>query len=526
MEVVSPELLPYDLGLPPKFQRYRKGQLETSLAIASNGKRVALLQASTGSGKSLLVQTISKLYNMRTLTITPSKALQRQYTKDFSYLALVEGSDNYRCADSFRMGRRTCAADEDGSANCRYRRRVRDGLPVEAKCPYLQAQQAARDSDNVISNTAYWLALGRHNPAALGTFGLLVADEAHNLLGALTDACAMTFTTSELRAINVDTPPVGVDAWHAWALEAIDAAVAAYRSARDKGASPQTLATLTELGKRLRELSNAASGIGDVTWVGEPVRGGWRWVPVWPAKYVESKLWRGIERVVLSSATLTHEDAKHLGLRRDDYSLHELDAGFDARRHPLYFQPVARVDKDMSDGDWRLCMNAWDRFARPRLQRGWRGVVQATSYDYAERFVADFKYSDQCALHGRHNSRDVVAAFARGEGPPVLVSPAVKEGHDFDGDKCRWQIILKVPSPNTLSPVVRARCQSDKMFRYHLTGRDLEQRCGRNMRSHSDFGECLIVDEHFIYMRAKPVFTAAFRRTWRVVDRTPEPLEV
>lgn len=523
-------LCPADLLLPPRFSRYRAGQLTTALDVVASDKRWSLIQATTGSGKSLLNQTVSRLLNMRTLTTTPSKALQRQYTGDFPYLALIEGSDNYRCADTHRMGRRTCAADNDGSANCRYRRRMRDGEPVNTNCPYLAAQQVARDSFDVVSNTAYWLALGRYNPNAIGKYGLLVCDEAHNLLNVLTDTCALEFTAGELRAIHVDAPPVGaVDMeWGAWALGAVDAAVTAYRRARDHGATAQQLETLTELGKRLRELSNTATGgTSDVAWVGEAVRGGWRWCPVWPgARFAETKLWRGVPHVVLSSATLTHEDAKHLGLARDDYSFHELDAGFDPRRRPLYYLPTARIDKNLGDGEWRMVVNEYDRFIGPRLKLGWRGVVQATSYEWAQRVLSTSRYADQMVTHGRGNSREVVAQFVRRNGPGVLVSPTVSEGHDFIGDIARWQVHVKLPYPNTMSPVIKARCDSDKNYRYHLAGRSLEQRCGRTMRKHDDWGENLLCDSHFGYMRAKPVFTKSFRDTWRTVDSTPVPLEL
>lgn len=513
-------LCPADLHLPPRFASYRKGQLTASLDIVASDKRWSLLQAGTGAGKTLIAATVARLRSGRTLQLTGTRALQSQAVNDFGEagLKLIQGASNYRCIDSRR---RTCEhGDDDTRARCQYRRRDSTQL-----CTQVAAQQVAKDADWVIANYATWLAVGRYTPDALGAFDTLWADEGHDALSWLTDACAMTFTATELRSISVDTPPSDGN-WHDWSLVAIDAAVSAYRTARDRGTSPQQLTTLTELGKRLRELSASASGDSDVQWVGETVRSGWHWCPVWPAKFAEAKLWRGVPRVVLSSATLTHEDAKHLGLRRDDYSFHELDAGFSAARHPLYYLPVARIDKDMGEGEWRLVVNEWDRFIGARLKLGWRGVVQATSYEWAQRVMATSRHSEQMVTHDRRNAREVIAQFTRRDGPGVLVSPTVSEGHDFIDDICRWQVHVKLPFPNTLSPVLKARCTTDKNYRYHLAGRSFEQRCGRNMRKHTDWGENLVCDSHFGYMRGKPVFTRSFRATWRNVDAVPAPLEL
>jgi Rad3-related DNA helicase len=513
---------PSTLGLPARFQHYRPKQLQAVIALAADTHRWSLLQASTGSGKTLISVSLNKLLGGRALMLTGTRALQTQAVNDFSeHARLIQGAANYRCLDT--RNRRTCEYVE-GDKRCPYRN-ADDG-----RCTHQQAQQLARDSDLVIGNYAVWTTMGRRNPDALGAFDLLLCDEAHDALSWLTDACALDFTAAELHAVDIDTPPVTGDAndWFAWSLVAIEQVVNAYRNARDGGATPKRLAELTELGKRLRQLSDAASGVSDEVWVGEPTRGGCRYLSVWPARHAERLLWRGIPRVVLSSATLTHEDARHLGLSRadNDYSFHEVDAGFDPKRCPLYYLPVARVDKDIGEGSWRLVVNEFDRFIGSRLKLGRRGVIQATSYEWAQRVVNTSKYAGQMVTHSRHNSRDTVAAFTRGDGPPVLVSPVVKEGHDFIDDIARWTIVVKVPFPSTLSPVTAARCRSDKGYRAHLAGRTMEQMCGRIRRSHADFGEVLVCDSHFGYMRGKQVFTKSFRATWQQVDAVPPPLEL
>lgn len=522
-------LPPAVLGLPSKFVNYRPKQFEVALDIAAATRRFSLFQGSVGSGKTLTLNTVAKLHGGRALTLVGTKSLQDQACADFPQLKLIKGSDNYRCTDSLRSGKSTCAADSDGSTHCRWRRRVIDGERVDTQCPYLNAQREARESDSPITNYAYHLALGQHDSQAIGSFDLLLADESHGILGWLTDACAITFTAVELRALSLDAPPVTPDApqWLLWSLAAVEVVKDAYRTARDRHVPAKRLNEIADLGKRCRALLNASTAVtaDGALWVCEGTRIGARYVPVWPGAYAEEKLWRGVPRVVLSSATLTHEDAKHLGLTRNDYTWHEVDSGFEAARCPFYYLPVARVDKGTSEGTWKLVVNEMDRFIGPRLALGRRGVIQATSYDWADKVVKYSRYAEQMVTHKRHNARDTVRRFERMEGPPILVSPVVREGHDFLNSVCRFQVIVKLPSPNSQDAVIRARCASDKSYRNHLTARTLEQQVGRGMRTESDWCESLIVDTHFgDWFRYRGPFTASFKATWRQVETSPPPL--
>ena len=47
-------LTPQDLGLPPRFQEFRKNQLEIAIKIANTPSYLYLLDAPTGSGKTLI----------------------------------------------------------------------------------------------------------------------------------------------------------------------------------------------------------------------------------------------------------------------------------------------------------------------------------------------------------------------------------------------------------------------------------------------------------------------------------------
>ena len=74
---------PSELGLPEKFQTFRPGQEESALKIVGSDKRFTLLDAPTGSGKSLMYMTAAMLAGGRSLVLVGTKGLQSQILDDF-----------------------------------------------------------------------------------------------------------------------------------------------------------------------------------------------------------------------------------------------------------------------------------------------------------------------------------------------------------------------------------------------------------------------------------------------------------
>jgi len=93
-------------------------------------------------------------------------------------------------------------------------------------------------------------------------------------------------------------------------------------------------------------------------------------------------------------------------------------------------------------------------------------------------------------------TKDVLMAkFIKGEGQGlVFVSPSLKEGCDFKGDRCRAQIILKKPIPYFGDPFHRFHASKDKSYMETMAAIDMMQMCGRNVRSHEDWGMTFIYD--------------------------------
>ena len=127
-------------GLRP----HQTDAIEEAVQAYRNGAEVVVLDAPTGSGKTLIAECIRQRMGWaKTAYVCTDKALQDQFASDFEYATVAKGRDNYSVG-----GGRT-AADCEGPA-C--------GLcsPNES-CPYKKARQSAIEDDLACLNTSYVL---------------------------------------------------------------------------------------------------------------------------------------------------------------------------------------------------------------------------------------------------------------------------------------------------------------------------------------------------------------------------------
>lgn len=80
-----------------EFRQWQEATIEAILKGWASGKRFAVVEGPTGSGKSAFAITLGRLFG-NTFLCTPQKMLQNQYMKDFSeYLFELKGRATYPC---------------------------------------------------------------------------------------------------------------------------------------------------------------------------------------------------------------------------------------------------------------------------------------------------------------------------------------------------------------------------------------------------------------------------------------------
>lgn len=550
-------MLPVDLGIPTRFPKFRDGQYEMAVDLASSPSRFMSLSAPPGAGKSLIYMSVAAMLGARALVLVGTKALQDQLIADFKDAGMFDmrGQSNYRCVALDRqfkgLGRPGAGCDE---GPCHVG--VYCSLKQDGGCLYFDAQANAKEASIVVTNYSYWMSLGRYSdPKALGDFDLLILDEAHGAPSQLADFCTVTLERLDIKFyLDMDLPPVdeGVTVWAQWAKRASKKAqdkAAAYRRTLESAAPNsdrlslmKSMLHLTDLARNLEQLAMAGTwkqsegsrvdvrlpGL-QTDWIVEPYNktrkttgksDGIRFSPVWAHAYAESVLFRNIPKVLLVSATLSKSVPTYLGIKPEENDYREMASTFDAARRPIIHIPTTRVDRHMTDGQVRLWVKRIDQVIAGRLDR--KGLIHTGSYERAKQIMERSEHHALLLSHNSVDTRDVIERFKRSEAPCVLVSPSVKEGVDFPGLECLYQIISKIPFIDGRSPVIKARVKSDKMYLNYVAAITFLQMCGRPVRSADDFAETFVIDDHWRWFRRLPLFPKWFRQAWQQVDVVPK----
>lgn len=528
---------PYLIGAPERYRQWRHLQAEAVLAAADSKKRFIVQGASTGFGKSLVYVSQALLTDSRTCILTSTKALQTQLLGDFKESGLIEikGLGNYECIEGTPTGRFGDVRREGFRAD--------RGLPMmcdeapcqagafcakrDAGCLYYDAYRLAsyRSSKLVVTNYAYFMSIYKYGDG-LGPFDLLVLDEAHNAVDELGK-----FVGTELRPAEVEAArpgakkmPAGSDQenWMHWAstlsidvLAELDSIRAAIKSSERGGAMRARLNhSMLRKAKDLRNLLHKLTTIADMNgdWVidhmederGRPLV---KFDPVWPGEYAESRLFIGIPKVVMVSATVRPKTAHMLGVKPQDLDFREYPSTFNKVNRPVIFVPTAAMNRRSANAGKREWHMRIDQIIARRPNT--KGIIHTVSYNRAREVYGGSEFKDRMLMHDSTNTRDVIYRFKQSTQPLILISPVMSTGYDFPYDQARWQIIAKVPFPVSTDKIMKARSERDKEYRDYITMIALVQTAGRICRAEDDWGETIIIDNDFGWWMGKAGYRLA-----------------
>jgi Rad3-related DNA helicase len=230
-------------------------------------------------------------------------------------------------------------------------------------------------------------------------------------------------------------------------------------------------------------------------------RGGaryWTFDPVWPGLYAEKTLFVGIPKVILLSATLRPKTMGLLGVPSSEFNFHEWPRVFPKYRSPVYHLPTVRMNYRTPDADKVKWLERIDQIIESRGP-GRKGIIHTVSYDRQRYILEHSRYARWMVANTQDPNSDsaaeIVEKFKSSAAPSILVSPSMGTGWDFPGKECLWQIITKIPFPDSQSKVMKARAAKDQQYLSYLAMQDLVQQCGRGMRYEGDRCESFVVDD-------------------------------
>ena len=179
------EIFPFDVP--------RNGQreiIEKIINAYNSGKKYVILNAPTGTGKSIIGYSIARYFKSAYI-LTSQKVLQEQYYNDLS-IPMVLGRSNYTCKVNSKL---TC---EMGTCFRNPKKMCKKQGAID--CPYYIERTKCFNSPYSNLNYSYFMAMT--NTELLTPRNLIVADECHNLESELLKQCTVKIDDALLKFIN------------------------------------------------------------------------------------------------------------------------------------------------------------------------------------------------------------------------------------------------------------------------------------------------------------------------------------
>lgn len=517
--IIRPMPAPSDLGFDPlRFPTYRPQQHE-AIRTGMEGLAkydIVAIDAPVGSGKSLTNMAIAKLWRKRAIEagaedreaavviLVATKALADQYSTDFSGLADMRGMSNHECRalnerlfpldiiKGFRPDPRVRATCDQGPCLMRIECELRN-----AGCHYFDSLRRAKHAPITVTNYAYWL-LG-----ALGSVGLVICDEAHLLRNQLDSAA---------RLEHGDLPHLSFERTKEWGLERL-------RSLDDKTAS---ISREREKGVLSKLSTMHGEWVFDAGYKGDDKGRGVR-APSWsPVTFHDEgdALANSASKFIFTSGTLTEDHVlffrRSVRCKNLTWDMVSYKSTFPVQNRRVILSTAVgasgkgvAVKYHMPAADKAAHLEHCIALVKLMEPERRKGIVHGVSYVRAKEFkealiaagvAASLIYFPRFA----QETKKAIELFKAREVGGIIISPSLSTGYDFPAELCRWQLVLKVPFPDTQSPLMQARTEADKDYGVRIAMETLAQMAGRGSRSQDDWCETYIADASIKWALFRP----------------------
>lgn len=501
------------------------------------GYRNIILEAGTGIGKSAIATTLANMYE-DSYILTMTKQLQEQYLNDFpDILAEIKGRGNYKC---------------NYKGSCDYCIKAEYNLRKCSDCEYNLAFKRAMDSDNVITNYDYFYYVGVSNKL-LDSRELLILDEAHNLERKMLMLSTETLNREYISikfGIDIFKPLMdntqsyynlkrNTEYWKDLCDELIRKCKSNIREIEGEHKNDVQV-TLDEFENNLNKYSSfdyvekqkleqdmivfASIGLGLTTddyIIDLPSEDEIRsnnmdisieFKPYSVSKYTEELLNLGNVRIFLTGTLGSKEKfCKWNNLNADEtYYIYE-KSPFDVEKRPIYIDFIGSMSGERNNTpNW---MNSKSLLKIREIIDKYpdkKGVIHTSSNEQAF-WIMDNLREYNLQFVGGEDRNHSLNDFAKSDDSVILIGASIKDGVDFKGDLCRFQIIFKVPYPQ-LNEQVKYRKELDPKWYYYQAVMALMQAYGRGIRDSDDYCDMYIIDSDFekLYNYNKRFFNEYF----------------
>lgn len=295
--------------------------IQDIISAYKNGTNIILLDAPTGSGKTLIAEMVRRQFDYRGLYICSSLSLQTQFHRDFPTASILKGRSNYPTADLQSAFPNITAADCSKTKttlpacyNCDpsvqgERPHCRWCHPVTA-CPYEQAKMELIQNKLGCTNLYYFLYEANYVGALPLNRKLIVIDEADTIETILLQFATVQMSSKKAAEYDIQPPAKKTveSAWTEWAIFAAEKLRNCLLSSRARGTDLDSLRykiSTERLYRNIERLNDPDTGVAAGGWVYTGYdKGTIAFKPIQVDHLAKTLLWRHCKNWLLMSATM------------------------------------------------------------------------------------------------------------------------------------------------------------------------------------------------------------------------------
>jgi len=508
------------------FEHPREGQLEIISDIEEaigEGYKYIILEAGTGTGKSAIATTLARMYGSAYI-LTMTKQLQAQYANEFGF-PLVKGRSNFFCLQddldsTCDVG--TCKTTPNSKKFfCKYgvaknptlgaKEAFEDsfGGPIffqsSEHCHYWQQKANSINSQITLMNYDYAI-LELNYVKHFGKRNLLILDEAHNIENKLMRSMELNLYNKRLKKDikrEINPKKIAMEDPKDWIME-IDAIHDHYRDIDMKDLPKNKAERIHSTAVRLKQLKENLES-EPKNWVIDPNKDGVSFKPLRVHQYAKDYLFKYGEVCLFLSATiLSHKMfSKWLGLNPNEVFHVKVDSPFPPSKRPIELKLAGKMSSNRIKHTAPETLPILNKILKHHKND--KGLIHTNSYRCQDYIVKNIPNS-RIISHNSLNRERILQYFESSKNPLVLVSPSMSEGVDLPYDKCRFQVIYKVPFPYLGDKQVNMRRKRDQRWYAYKTVMTLMQAYGRGMRAEDDSCSTYILDEDIKMLFKSPMY--------------------
>lgn len=423
-----------------------------------------------------------------TFALTITKQLQDQYKKLFDDIEILKGKQNYLCDvdDSF----------DAETAPCTYTKSLKNDCWAKNCCDYYNNRNTTLTNQFAVLNYKMFLSLPNH----VKRKNFLVCDEASELEEELVRRFSATVDYSRLNLINIEHTPLKTDKYdtqYRWLTNLIFNISEMIESLTNKSNNKILTLSPPEVA-RIKYLRNLHGNLTTVeqTWhkceyVVDYNKDRVSFTPL-KVDTLSNSIFDHGDNILLMSATITdHKSyAKSLGIKK--YKYIETPSAFDPGKSPIYCMEKPLLNYKNLERNLPIlaknCQLLCDKHADEK------GIIHTHSLEICRYLQKTLKGDRFLFRDDGFNNEKLLNEHFSNDKPTVLVSPSLTFGTDLNGDKGRFQIIVKTPYPPLGNKRIKKMADLDPEWYQQKTLSAFIQTTGRCTRSKADYSVTYVLD--------------------------------